>query len=124
MNEYLIALQYHYPENYELWEKGITEDYEASTGLFVLAPSLEDALEWAAVVATELLNHVNKREDLTMSDFQHQCWLIPEPENSAWAHCLSFFQRVKVGEMPNVSLMTVQAYKKWQMANEKKNKNI
>lgn len=117
MNEYLIVLEYHYPKDYKIWNKGIMEDYEAHTGLFVRADSVEQALEWGSVVATSLLNYVHGMEGLTLEQFQHECSLEEVPNESGWSHCLSFFQHVACGEMPKLDQMTTEAYVKWQKNN-------
>ncbi len=117
MNEYLISLEYHYPEDYDLWGKGVIEDYEAYTGLFVQANTVARALEWGAVVANRLLNHVHKTDGLTLEQFQHECSLEVDPKKSDWAHCLDFFQHVAYGEIPELDRMTTDAYVKWQEDN-------
>jgi len=110
MNEYLISLEYHYPKDYDLWIKGVIEDYEAHTGLFVRAETVEQALEWGAVVAARLLNHVHAKMGLTLEQFQHECSLEVDPNQSDWTHCLGFFQHVAYGEMPELDRMTTAAY--------------
>ena len=113
MTEFLVGLQYHYPKDYELWQRGIVEDYEASTGLFVSADDAEAALAWGHVVAEHLLNHVHKSDALTLQEFQHQCWLEADPATSSWSHCLGFFQHVAAGELPQLDQMTSDAYQRW-----------
>ena len=115
--EHLIALMYHYPHEYELWQKGLISDYEASTGIFISAESPESALAWGAVVAEKLLNFVNNSDSLTLENFQHTCWIIDSPSSSAWSHCLDFFQHIKVGEHPEFDRMTTEAYDQWQAKN-------
>lgn len=117
MNEYLVALEYHYPETYDLWTKGIGEDFEAATGLFVAADTPQRALEWGAVVATRLLNHVHGTDNLTLEQFQHLCSIEESPTTCGWSHCLSFFQHVAFGEMPDLDRMTSDAYAKWRENN-------
>ncbi len=110
MNEYLVGIIYHYPEDYEIQQKGFNEDYESFTCLFVEASSSDEAIDWAYVVGTKLLNYVNKKTNLKMSDFQHDCRLVSESSNRNF---LDFYQRVKVNEMPDVSLMTTEARMQW-----------
>ena len=117
MNEYLIGLMYHYPQEYELWEKGIIEDYEASTGIYITASNAEQALAWSREIAKALLNYANGTESLTLEQFQHECWLIPNPELNSWSHCLGFFQHVNVNQMPNLKEMTTDAYSIWMEKN-------
>jgi hypothetical protein len=117
MNEFLIGLGYHYPEDYERWKRGITEDFEASTGLFVTAENVDDALAWGKVVAQRLLNHVHRSNDLTLEQFQHECWVEKDPGSGCWSHCLDFFQHVAVGQMPKLDQMTVDAFGQWMEQN-------
>jgi len=119
MDEYLIGLMYHYPKDYELWNKGVIEDYEASTGIFIKAEDVNKALKWGHTIATALLNHVHETDDLTLEKFQHDCWYIAVPKEDSWSHCLDFFQHVADGQMPVLAEMTTDAFVKWQ----KKSKN-
>ena len=61
MAEYLVGIQYHEPEPYAQWERGVMEDYESSTGLFVEADSPEAAVAWGEQVGQALLRHVHGR---------------------------------------------------------------
>ncbi len=47
MAEFLIGFSYHEPEPYALWNRGVIEDYESSTGVFIEASTPSEALEWA-----------------------------------------------------------------------------
>lgn len=38
-HEYLVIFQYHEPEPRQLFERGLIEDYESSTGVFIKAES-------------------------------------------------------------------------------------
>jgi hypothetical protein len=38
MNKFLIGFTYHEPESWELFQKGIIEDCESSTGVYITAP--------------------------------------------------------------------------------------
>jgi len=42
-HEYLVIFQYHEPEPRQLFERGVIEDYESTTGVFIAAESAEDA---------------------------------------------------------------------------------
>jgi hypothetical protein len=117
MNEYLVGLMYHYPDTYELWNKGIVEDYEASTGLFITASSVAEALDWGAVVAERLLNHVHGTADMKLEQFDHGCWHEATPSNCHWSHCLDFFQHVACNQMPELDHMTTDSFVKWQERN-------
>jgi len=108
MNEYLIGMIYHYPEDYEIWLKGHMEDYEAATAVYIEASDENKALEWGYKIATALLNFVNKAENLTLEQFQHHCWYIPDPSKDDWSKMLDSFLHVKYNEMPNLTDMTVK----------------
>ena len=108
MNEYLIGMVYHYPEDYELWKKGVMEDYEATTAIYVAAENEGAALAWGYQVATALLNFTNKTEGLTLEQFQHDCWHIEEPSKDDWSKMLETFPHVKYGEMPILSEMVIK----------------
>ncbi|MFO1367357.1 MAG: hypothetical protein U1F46_00060 [Marinagarivorans sp.] len=108
MNEYLIGMIYHYPEDYELWEKGLMEDYEAATAVYIAAKNEGAALAWGYQVATALLNFANKTEGLTLEQFQHHCWYIEDPSNDDWSKMLETFPHVKDGEMPIFSTMMIK----------------
>src|SRR6516162_7294191 len=98
MNEYLIGFGYHEPESYAAWERGVTEDFESSTGIFISAPTKEEALRWGEVVAGELFRRLNPKEARTWKEVGHDLWIEENPASCSWKHCLSFFQHVHVGE--------------------------
>jgi hypothetical protein len=110
---YLVGFTFHEPEGWDLFQRGIVEDGESSTGLFVEAETPEAALEWAAHVASALLKHVNSDPSLDGEALGDRCWIEEDPERSSWSHCLAFFQRVKAGEMPELSEMGTEAYARW-----------
>jgi len=121
MNTYLIGIMFHEPESWRLWNQGIIEDYESSTGLFIEANSLEEAILWGETVGESLLWFVNDDPSLNWHELGYYCWVEPEPELSDWSHCLSFFQTVSVGTMPDLTQMTAEAYGKWQEKNTQYN---
>jgi hypothetical protein len=113
MPEFLVGVMFHEPEPFAQWNRGLIEDYESSTGLFVDADSAADALVWGEQVGQVLLRYVNRDGTLDWSALGYHCWLEEAPEKSGWGHCLSFFQRVRVGELPNLEQMTSAAYARW-----------
>jgi hypothetical protein len=113
MKEYLIGIMYHEPEAWKLWNDGLMEDYESSTGLFVKANSEDEAISWGGKVGEALLRFVNKDESLNWEEIGYRCWNESDIENSGWSHCISFFQHVAIGEMPDFAKMTTSAYEKW-----------
>ncbi|MFL9998025.1 hypothetical protein PQR34_37315 [Paraburkholderia sediminicola] len=113
-HEYLIIFQYHEPEPRELFERGLIEDYESSTAAFIEAGSAEDALIWCEVIAQALLRRVNDDRSLDWKRSGYSCWIESTPETSPWGHCLSFFQHVRVAELPNIDAMSTAAYIRWQ----------
>jgi hypothetical protein len=46
MRQYLIGMMFHEPEPFAQWNRGLNEDYESSTGLFIEAPSALEAIAW------------------------------------------------------------------------------
>lgn len=113
MAEFLVGFSYHEPESYALWNRGVIEDYESSTGVFIEASSPDEALEWAERIAEALLRKCDLDESLKWADWQYQCWIEEEPEESDWKHCLAFFQRVRSGEWPVLEKMDTPAYAAW-----------
>ena len=113
MPTYLIGIMFHAPEPWRLWNAGIIEDYESSTGVYLEAESEEAALSWAEQIAVALMRQVNNDPNIDWKEFGYFCWTEPNPEHSSWAHCLSLFQHVSVGIHPDYSQMGVEAYKQW-----------
>jgi hypothetical protein len=111
MTEFLIGIVYHEPEAFAQWNSGLIEDYESSTGIFIESDTSENAIAWAEQIGQALLDHVNDNH-LDWKEM-YSCWLIESIQNSHWAHCLHFFQHVKVGEMPNLNKMTTASYTQW-----------
>jgi hypothetical protein len=114
MPEHLIGIMYHEPEPFAQWNRGLIEDYESSTGLFIEADSESDALAWGEQVGQALLRRVNQDETLDWKAFKYFCWVERSPKTSCWSHCLAFFLRVRFGEMPNLEDMGTTAYCTWQ----------
>jgi hypothetical protein len=113
MPEYLVGVMYHEPEPFADWNRGVMEDYESSTGLFIEADSAEEAVAWGEQVGQALLRYVNHDDTLNWSAFEYFCWLEESPDDSGWQHCLGFFQHVRVGQMPDLGRMTTEAYSHW-----------
>ncbi|MDO5653826.1 MAG: hypothetical protein Q4G39_06950 [Brachymonas sp.] len=113
MTEYLLGILYHEPKTWALYQKGIVEDCESSTGVFIAASSPESAIEWGEKIAEALLRKVNSDETLDWKGLGYYCWLEESPSTSHWKHCLPFFQHVKTGEWPNFEAMGNLAYTEW-----------
>lgn len=113
MPEYLVGIGFHEPEPLMQWNRGLIEDYECSTGLFVGADTPEAAIQWGERVAEALLRHLNNDENLNWKEFGYCCWIENSPSSSGWRHCLDFFQHVRVGEMPALERMGTAAYDRW-----------
>ena len=118
MEEYLIGICYHEPEPWRLFQQGVIEDYESSTGVFITAPSEADAISWGEHIGEALHRFVNGDSSLRWKDSGYFCWIEHEPAVSGWQHCLSFFQHVEAGEMPDLTRMTTDAYEEWQKSNK------
>ena len=113
MPEYLVGISYHEPNSFALWQRGFIEDYESSTGLWVTAESPSDAISWGKHVGEARHRWVNT-DPFADWTANYECWLEDPPEASGWLHCLDFFQRVRVGEMPDHDRMGTQAHARWQ----------
>jgi hypothetical protein len=116
MRRFLIGFTYHEPESRALWEKGIIEDYESSTAIFISAASAPEAIRWAETIATELHKRVNGDATLDWK-CEYSCWHVEDPKSSPWNHCLEFFQTVNFGERPAYEQMGTKAYTVWMEAN-------
>jgi hypothetical protein len=114
MPEYLVGFTYHEREPYALWQRGVIEDFESSTGLWVTAGTPAEAVAWAERVAEDLHRLVNADPAADWRQAEHFCWIEESPATSSCAHCLDFFPRVRVGEIPPLAGMVSQAYARWQ----------
>ena len=110
---YLIGLMFHEPQAWAQWQRGLIEDYESSTGLWIEAGAADEAIAWGEHVAQALLRHVNHDDMLDWKALGYYCWLEESPTTSRWRHCLHFFQRVRAGEMPALTEMGTDAYTRW-----------
>jgi hypothetical protein len=113
MPEYLVGISYHEPEPFARWQRGLIEDYESSTGLWVTADTPAEAVAWGGRVGEALHRHANGDPTADWTGAGHFCWLEESPEASGWAHCLGFFPRVRVGEVPPLDRMGTAAYNRW-----------
>jgi hypothetical protein len=114
MHVFLVGIMFHEPESFALWNQGVIEDYESSTGCYIEAPSVEDALAWGESIGAALLRYLNADDSLDWKGMGYYCWLEDSPETSNWKHCLDHFHRVKQGEMPDFDQMTSEAYRLWE----------
>ena len=112
-SSYLVGFCYHEPGAFEMSQRGLMEDYESSTGVFVEATSAEEALAWGERVGEALFRHVNRDASLDWKRFGYFAWIEQTPETSSWKHCLGYFQRVAVGTMPDFDRMGGDAYQEW-----------
>jgi hypothetical protein len=113
MPEYLVGFSYHEPGPYALWQQGVVEDFESSTGLWITANTSMEAISWAEQVAVALHRIVNNDPIADWRSAGHFCWIEDSPMTSSWRHCLEFFQHVRFGEMPSLDLMGTEAYCRW-----------
>lgn len=114
MPDYLVGFTFHDPESYALWQRGVIEDYESSTGLWVTADTAGEAMAWGERVGEALHRQVNGDASADWIGAGHYCWVEDSPAASGWAHCLNFFQRVRIGEIPPLDRMGTEAYTRWQ----------
>lgn len=113
MTTYLVGMLYHEPESWALYQAGVMEDCESSTGIFIDAYSLEEAVAWGEKIAETLLRKSNNDETLDWKGLGYFCWVEAEPNTSNWKHCLSFFQRISLGEWSDFDALGTFAYEKW-----------
>lgn len=113
MNKFLVGFTYHEPERWALFQKGIIEDCESSTGIYVAASTAGEAIAWAERIAEELLRASNSDPKLDWKSLGYECWAVDDPSDSDWSHCLAFFQSVEVGVFPDFVNMGASAYGKW-----------
>jgi hypothetical protein len=113
MPDFLVGFSFHEPEPFSQWQRGLIEDYESSTGLWVTANTGEEAIIWGQQVAEVLHRYVNDNPSADWRADGHSCWLEESPAESCWKHCLSYFQRVRVGEMPPLDQMDTESYIRW-----------
>jgi hypothetical protein len=119
MPEYLIGVMFHEPDAFALWNQGSIEDYESTTGIFIEAESTEAALAWGERIGESLLQYLNHDSTLNWKKLGYFCWVEESPSTCSWKHCLSFFQHVPVGQMPDFDRMTADAYEKWAEASQR-----
>lgn len=113
MKKYLVGISYHEPESYDSWKKGIIEDYESSTGIFIVANSKNEAISWAEEIGEKLFQKENPNELSSWKSFEYDCWIEHDWEKSGWSHCLDFFQTINYGELPDLNKMGTKAYIEW-----------
>jgi hypothetical protein len=109
MPEYLVGLSFHEPESHGLWQRGVIEDFESSTGLWVTAETPAEAIAWGERVGEALHRQVNGDPNADWAGAGHFCWVEESPTTSKWGQCLDLFQRVQAGEMPSLDRMTAEA---------------
>ena len=113
LTTYLVGIMYHEPEPFALWNRGVIEDYESSTGVFIDAATREEAVAWGEAIGEAALRKLNSDDRLDWKGFGYSAWIEDSIEKSGWSHAVSFFQHVKVGEMPDLSKFSANAYKEW-----------
>ena len=113
LTTYLVGIMYHEPEAFALWKRGVIEDYESSTGIFVDAPLREEAVAWGEIIGQAVLRSLNSDDGLDWKGFGYSAWVEDSIDKSGWSHAVPFFQHVRAGEMPDLSKFSAEAYKEW-----------
>ena len=113
MDKYLVGISYHEPETYKLWKKGLIEDYESSTGIFINANSRNEAIAWGKKIGERLFQKENPKEIKNWNSFGHFCWIEEDWNKSGWKHCFDFLQTVNIGIYPDFDKMGSKAYANW-----------
>jgi hypothetical protein len=88
-------------------------DFESSTGVFIEAPSDADALAWGSEISEAFLRHAYGDSAISWKALDYAHWIEADPASCSWKHCLSFFPTVRVGQFPEFSQMTAEAYARW-----------
>ena len=88
-------------------------DSESSTGVFIDALSEADALVWGREISEAFLRYTHDDPVVSWKTLGYAHWIEEDPQTCPWKHCLSFFPRVCVGELPDFSQMTAEAYVRW-----------
>jgi hypothetical protein len=113
MPEYLVGFSYHDPQSYALWQRGVVEDFESSTGLWVTAGTPAEAVAWGERVAEAFHRLVNNDPAADWAGAGHFAWVEESPASSGWGHCLDFFPQVRAGELPPLDGIGTEAYSRW-----------
>ena len=103
MNKYLILFMYHDTESYALFEKGIAEDYECTTALFIMSHSEAEALNWCKEIAKKFFKELHPTL-ITSWESQYECW-VEDPSEYRNPSALPILPCVQIGEFPNFNLL-------------------
>jgi hypothetical protein len=68
---------------------------------------------WGEAIGQAALPRLYSDDSLDWKSFGYFAWIEDSIEKSGCAHAVSFFQRVKVGEIPDLSKFTAKAYGEW-----------
>jgi hypothetical protein len=114
MNAFLIGLSWCDPEEVRAYVcAGLDDDPRCSTGLFIMAEDEAAALSWGNEVSQKYLGFLFAEKNYQPEQLEVHCWVEADPQDCSWAHCLDFFQRVQVGQVPEFPKMTAEAYLNW-----------
>lgn len=106
LKTYLVGIVYHEPGPLALWNRGAIEDYESATGVFIDASSREEAIAWGESIGQAAIRLLNSDDSLDWKSFGHHVWIADPTEKNGWPRGwprdVSNFQRVEVGEMPDL----------------------
>lgn len=113
MNTYLIALSWCDPEQVAAYVRvGLDDDPRCATGLFITAENEAAALAWANEVCQKYMAYLFAGKNYLLKDVEIFCW-VDDVQKTCWKHCLDFFQKVQVGQVPEFPKMTTEAYIEW-----------
>ncbi|MGL1935433.1 MAG: hypothetical protein OCD01_10445 [Fibrobacterales bacterium] len=99
---YLIGFLYHQPRTMNLFNAGMLNEYESSSGFYVSASSKENAFEWGEKVAEKIFQDLNNDPTLTLKKSGYHAWVIDVPEQSSWRNKLETFPKIDIGEFPHL----------------------
>ena len=112
MAEFLVAFEYEEVEQRADNQANGTR-YVSSTGAFIEAVDGEAALAWGREIAEAFFSKLHATGTPSWAELGYPIWIEEDPGESDWSHCLDFFPKVALGEHPDPSTMTTEAYVAW-----------
>ncbi|MGL1902567.1 MAG: hypothetical protein OCC49_10555 [Fibrobacterales bacterium] len=100
--EYLIGFLYHQPRTMNLFNAGMLNEYESSSGFYVTAPDEQSAFTWGEAVAEKIFQDLNNDSTLSLKKSNYYVWVVDSPEKSNWRNKLNTFPKIAIGEFPHL----------------------
>ena len=91
MNAFLIAISWCDPEEVAAYKRvGLDDDPRCSTGIFIEAGTVSDALAWGKAVANKYLEFLFQEKTYPPEALEVFCWAEEKPEQSRLANIPTF----------------------------------